>query len=79
MPVELDSGRFFTAQEVTREVGVTRQTLWRWRRAGKIPAGHRFRNGQILYSTEDLEAVREYANRLVPLSAEDSHQLSIFD
>jgi len=79
VPLDIDGGQFFTAQEVVADAGVTRQTLWRWRRAGKIPAGHRFRNGQILYSEDELRQIREYANRLEPLVSADDRQLSIFD
>ena len=79
MAVEIDGAWFFSAGDVAAEAGVTRQTLWRWRRAGKVPAGYRFRNGQILYTATELQQIRAYANHLEPLSQENDHQLSIFD
>ncbi len=62
----------FTATEVTEDVGVVRQTLWRWRQQGKIPAGYRYRGRQILYSENELEGIREFANKLEPLSKDES-------
>lgn len=77
--VEIDGARFYSAGDVAADTGVTRQTLWRWRRTGKVPAGYRFRNGQILYTETELQQIRAYANRLEPLSQQNDHQLSIFD
>lgn len=78
MAIEIDGTKFFSAGEVIGAVGVTRQTLWRWRRAGKIPAGYRFRNRQVLYTEDECRQIREFANHLEPLSADNDNQLSIF-
>ena len=79
MAVKIDGVSFYSAGEVAAEAGVTRQTLWRWRRAGKVPAGYRFRNRQILYTEDELQQIRSYANHLEPLSQKNDRQLSIFD
>ena len=57
---------YYTGTGVARAVGVSRQTLWRWRSEGRVPAGHRFRDRQILFTAEELGEIREYANRLEP-------------
>jgi len=77
--IDIDGTRFFGAKEIAEESGVTRQTLWRWRRQGKIPSGYRFRNGQVLYTEEDRQQIWPYANRLEPLSDANEQQLSMFD
>lgn len=79
MVKEIDGTQFFGAKEVAEAAGVSRQTLWRWRRAGKIPAGYRFRNGQVLYTDAEREQIRDYANHLEPLSTANDDQLSMFD
>jgi len=56
-----------TATDVLEQVPVTRQTLWRWRQEGKIPAGHRYRNRQVVFTPDEVEAIREYANRVEPI------------
>ena len=46
---------------------MTRQTLWRWRQDGKVPTGRRYRDKQILFTGTELDRIRDYANRMVPL------------
>jgi len=65
-PVEVDGVTYYSASEVARAVGISRQSLWRWRTDGKIPPGRRYRNRQILFTGRELKQVKEYANRLEP-------------
>lgn len=58
---------YYAAADVARAVGVSRQTLWRWRSEGKVPSGYRFRNGQVVFSEADFAAVRDFATRLIPV------------
>jgi len=67
MPVEINGISYLTATDVLGQVPVTRQTLWRWRQEGKIPAGHRYRNRQVVFTAGEVEAIREYANRVEPI------------
>lgn len=57
---------YFSAAEVAKEAGVSRQTLWRWRTEGQVPAGRRFRGHLLLFSDLELQTIRQYANRLEP-------------
>lgn len=66
MPIEVDGVQYLTQKEVEEEVGVTRQTLWRWRRDGKVPAGREFRDRQRVFSLEEVEQIRAYAYRMSP-------------
>ena len=68
MPKEIDSSEYWSAAELIRELHVSRQTLWRWRRVGKIPVGRRFRDGQILFTTAEAESIRHYANKVEPVA-----------
>lgn len=67
MSVIIGGTEYFTVPEVLEDVGVTRQTLWRWRKARSVPSGHRYRDGSVLFSREDLESIREYGSRLDPI------------
>jgi hypothetical protein len=67
--IRIDGITYFSAMDVQREIGVVRQTLWRWRRARKIPAGRRYRDRQVVFTREEVDAIRKYANRLVPADA----------
>ena len=68
MPKEIDSSEYWSAAELIRELRVSRQTLWRWRRLRKIPVGRRFRDGQILFTTAEAESIRHYANKVEPVA-----------
>lgn len=60
-------GIYYSAAELVGELGISRQTLWRWRKEAKIPSGHRFRNGQVLFSEAELEKIRRFACRIEPI------------
>src|SRR5262245_26464448 len=60
---------YLLASQVAELIGVSRTTLWRWRREGKIPVGRRYRNGLILFSPPEVELVQAYADKLEPIGA----------
>lgn len=78
MPIHIDGVEYFTAADIHRELGVARQTLWRWRKAGKIPQGRRYRDKQVVFTREEVEDIREYSNRLAPAEAPQANQLKLF-
>ena len=78
MPIEIESVTYLSRSEVAEAAGVSRQTLWRWGRDGKIAGGQRFRDGKVLYSSQEVEAIKEYANRLEPVGS-DSEELPLFN
>ncbi len=67
MPVTIEGRKYYTNAEVSDELRVSRQTLWRWREKGSIPAGLRYRTRQVLFKADEVEAIRQFANRLVPI------------
>jgi len=64
--VYVDGAPYYSAAHVARSLGVSRQTLWRWRLAEKIPAGHRFRNNKVLFSAADLARIKAFAVHFEP-------------
>lgn len=66
MPIQIEGVEYFTAADIQRSIGVVRQTLWRWRRAQKIPQGRRYRDKVIVFTREEVEAIRDFSNRLEP-------------
>ena len=66
--VSIAGTTYLPASEVARHVGISRTTMWRWRQEGKVPLGRRYRNGLILFSPAEIELVRNYAERLEPVS-----------
>lgn len=78
MSREIGGVLYVPAAEVARNVGVSRQTLWRWRRDGKIPSGHRFRDRQIVFTAREVEEIRNHANKLEPIAGVDEKQMQLF-
>jgi len=66
MPIEIEGAEYFTAADIQRELAIVRQTLWRWRRAGVVPQGLRYRNKTIVFTRAEMEAIRAHSNRLEP-------------
>ena len=66
MTIQIEGVRYYSAAEIQAQLSVARQTLWRWRREGKVPAGCRYRDHQVVFTRKDFEAIREFANRIEP-------------
>lgn len=79
MSTKIDGVTYFSAAEVTQELGISRQTLWRWRQEGKIPVGHRYRDRKLLFTAHEVEAIRRFANRIEPIEQPDVDQPGLFD
>ena len=79
MPIEVGGIPYFSAGDVAKALGISRQTLWRWRQEGKIPAGHRYRDRQVLFTVAEIEAIKEYAHRIEPIDASAANQLKLFN
>ena len=79
MPLDIQGVRYFSASEILGQIGVTRQTLWRWRQEEKIPPGQRYRDGKVLFTTEQVEQIKEFANRIEPIGGSDQNQLTLFN
>jgi excisionase family DNA binding protein len=80
MPVQIDGELYYTHSEVSEELAVSRQTLWRWREKGRIPSGLRYRTRQVLFKRAEVEAIRQFANHLEPieLGGGGTKQLGLF-
>lgn len=69
---------YFSAADIQQEIGVVRQTLWRWRKAKKIPRGRLYRGRQVVFTKQEVEEIRQYANRIEPAGPSDSDQMKLF-
>jgi predicted site-specific integrase-resolvase len=74
MSVKISGVIYFSTADVTEELRISRQTLWRWRQNGRIPPGHRYRNRYVLFTKREVEAIRHFANRIEPIAHPDVEQ-----
>ena len=77
--IEINGINYLLLAELASRLKGSRQTLWRWRQQGKIPGGHRYRDRQVVFSPDEVEAIREFANRIEPIGSADSSQLRLFN
>lgn len=75
----INGKQYFSASDLAKEIGVSRQTLWRWRQDGKIPEGYRFRDNSILFTAEEVILIREFATKIEPASVADARQGKLFN
>jgi len=78
MSMQINGVTYFSAAEIAQELAVSRQTIWRWRQEGKIPAGHRYRDRKLLFTVREVEAIRQFANRVEPIDQSDAQQPDLF-
>jgi DNA (cytosine-5)-methyltransferase 1 len=54
----------FTNGEAAREIGVTKNTLFRWEKNGLIAPAKRDRNNHRVYTREDIEKIKQWKNEI---------------
>ena len=79
MTVTIEDTQYYTSIEITKELGISRTTLWRWRSDGKIPAGRLFRGGTVVFTEEEFLVIRAFANRLEPVPGPNRDQMNLFN
>ena len=78
MVISVDGAAYYTMNDILDSLSITRQTLWRWRLEGKVPAGRRFRDKQLIFTRSEFEIIKGFANRIGPTSVAGP-QLRLFD
>jgi predicted DNA-binding transcriptional regulator AlpA len=70
MPLTIEGVEFFTTTEVTQMLGVSRQTLWRWRAEGNVPPGRRYRRKSVVFARAEVDEIVALANKIEPIAVE---------
>lgn len=70
MPLTIEGVEFFTTTEVTQILGISRQTLWRWRAEGNVPLGRRFRRKSVVFTKVEVDEIVAFANKVEPIVVE---------
>jgi predicted site-specific integrase-resolvase len=65
MPVTLNGQTYYRTAEVCRTVGICRNTLFRWLKAGIFrEAQYRDRRGWRLFTEDEIDILKAEANRI---------------
>ena len=66
MPVTIDGQLMFSIGEALREAAISRATFFRWVKASLVQDSQfRDRNGRRVFTTEEVTALKQFAQRLV--------------
>lgn len=82
MSVLIDGTRYFSVEEIAKVLGISRSTFWRWRGLSEenLPTGRRYRGGRmVLFTEEEVQAIRGFANRLEPVQRPNRDQMKLFN
>lgn len=82
MPVLIDGTKYYSAAEIAKDLGISRSTFWRWRGLSEenLPVGRRYRGGKmVLFTEEEVDAIRGFANRLEPVQRSSRDQMKLFN
>lgn len=58
--------KLYSTNDVAEKAGVSRDTILRWLRDGKIPEPDRDRNGWRIFNDQELKVILRYANKVTP-------------
>ncbi len=62
----IGSADYVDAGNLVEHLGITRQTLWNWRRTGKVPVGFHYRN-RVVFSKAEVREIEAHAHQLAPV------------
>jgi len=77
--LKVNGVEYYPATQLLGEIGVSRQTFWRWRQRGQVPAGHRFRDGRLLFTGPEAEMIRRFATSVQIAERPAFYQGRLFD
>ena len=63
----LNKNKHITAAEACESLSISRQTLWRWRKAGVVPKGGLLRRKTVVFTEQEFAEIQAYALQIVPL------------
>lgn len=62
---------YYEGTKILRALGISRQTLWLWRKEQLIPAGSLHRN-RLVFSDEETAQIAAHAARVEPVELRDT-------
>jgi predicted site-specific integrase-resolvase len=72
MPVEIAGTRYYRTNEALQMIGISKATWFRWLKEKKVEdVRHKDVRGWRLYTDEDIERIRTYANTVLVIPVQE--------
>ncbi|MCH8873837.1 hypothetical protein IH824_13885 [candidate division KSB1 bacterium] len=76
MPVEIEGKRFYRTNEALKIIGISKATWFRWLKEKKVEdVAHKDIRGWRLFTDEEVERIRKYANTINILPTQETLDL----
>ncbi len=76
MPVEIEGKRFYRTNEALKIIGISKATWFRWLKEKKVEdVAHKDIRGWRLFTEEEVERIRKYANTINILPRQETLDL----
>ena len=76
MPVEIEGKRFYRTNEALKIIGISKATWFRWLKEKKVEdVVHKDIRGWRLFTDEEVERIRKYANTINILPTQETLDL----
>ncbi len=76
MPVEIEGKRFYRTHEALKIIGISKATWFRWLKEKKVEdVAHKDIRGWRLFTEEEVERIRKYANTINILPKQETLDL----
>ena len=76
MPVEIEGQRFYRTNEALKIIGISKATWFRWLKEKKVEdVAHKDIRGWRLFTEEEVERIRKYANTINILPKQETLNL----
>lgn len=77
MPVEIEGRRFYRTNEALKIIGISKATWFRWLKEKKVEdVAHKDIRGWRLFTEEEVERIRKYANTINVLPTQETLNLN---
>ena len=72
MPIEIAGRRYYRTNEALQMIGISKATWFRWLKHKKVEdVRHKDVRGWRLYTEEDIERIRTYANTVLVIPVQE--------
>lgn len=73
----MNNKMIYRTKDVAERAGVSKETILRWLKEGRVKEPSRDRNGWRAFSERDVQAIVDYANKEIPSPHDRQRNLNL--